>query len=121
MGWILNLCYLELNSILNRIKKLEEELNLLKSNKSELSMELAKPTIKKISLKEIHSILSDFSKLLSVVQPEHQKSLLHSIIKKITINPSNKISERSIKDIHLFFDTSLKNSDFVLTYDTVHP
>ena len=43
-----------------------------------------------------------------MVPPIEQKSF-HGIINEITVNPSNKIEERSIKNAELFFDTSLKN------------
>lgn len=54
-----------------------------------------------------------------LVEPEKQKDLLHSIITKITVNAGNNPKERSVKDIELFFDASLKD-DFVLTYGKIH-
>jgi hypothetical protein len=46
--------------------------------------------------------------------------ILQSVINKTTVNQGNTPEERSIKEIELFFDASLKNDEFVLTYDTVH-
>jgi site-specific DNA recombinase len=45
--------------------------------------------------------------------------LLHTIINKITVNADNNPDQRSVKDIELFFDASLRD-EFVLTYDKVH-
>jgi site-specific DNA recombinase len=46
--------------------------------------------------------------MLPLVPSDGQKSF-HSMINEITGNPSIKIEERSIKNVELFFDTSLKN------------
>jgi site-specific DNA recombinase len=56
---------------------------------------------------------------LKNVSHEQQKHVLHSIINRITVNEGKRPKERSIKDIELFFDTSLE--DFVLTYGKVLP
>jgi site-specific DNA recombinase len=41
-----------------------------------------------------------------------QKDLLHAIISKITENTGNRPYKRSVNEIELFFDASIKN-DFV--------
>jgi site-specific DNA recombinase len=74
---------------------------------------------KGVSVEEVQDVLKQFSKILPKIEPEKQKNLLHTIINKITVNHSNNPIERSVKDIELLFDASIK-SDFVLTYDTVH-
>jgi len=56
---------------------------------------------------------------LPTVAPERQKHLLHSLISRIIVNPSDKIDGRSIKDIELVFDANL-SPNHVLTYGTVH-
>jgi hypothetical protein len=55
---------------------------------------------------------------MEVTLPEQQKAILHRIISEITLNPSNTIKGRSIKDIKLVFDAS-EDTDYVLTYDMV--
>lgn len=47
------------------------------------------------------------SNVLSKVNQELHKHVLHSIISKITVNEGKRPKERSIKDIELFIDTSL--------------
>lgn len=84
-----------------------------------MKFELNKPTINEISIEQVQNIMNAFSKILPKVEPEKQKDLLHTIINKITVNEGNSPTERSVKDIELFFDASPK-SDFVLTYGTVH-
>jgi site-specific DNA recombinase len=76
--------------------------------------------IREISYDHVYKILSNFAKVIPKVEPEKQKDLLHAVIKSITVNPSNDINKRSIKNIELFFDASFKNDDYVFTYDTVH-
>jgi site-specific DNA recombinase len=105
----------------NKLESLEEELVTLQNRRSDIKEQIEQPTIKEVSFDKVYHALKNFSKILPKISPEKQKHLLHSIISKITINTSNKIEERSIKDIELFFDTSLKNNDYVLTYGKVHP
>lgn len=107
--------------IVEKLNQLQVELSKLKKHETELTMELKRPIVREISFPQVHRILSSFSKLLKKAEPEKQKELLHSIINKITVNSGNTPAERSIKEIELFFDASLKNDDFVFTYDTVHP
>lgn len=71
------------------------------------------------SFEQVHGILSTFSKVLPKVDAEKQKDLLHTIINKINVNEGDLPDERSVKDIELFFDASIKNN-YVLTYGTVH-
>lgn len=68
----------------------------------------------------MYYVLSAFSKVITKVEPEKQKDLLHSIISKITVNAGDHPTKRSVKDIKLLFDASLSDK-FVLTYDTVPP
>ncbi|HFJ9387310.1 TPA: recombinase family protein [Bacillus nitratireducens] len=105
--------------ILKRIHELEAKREELLEQKKSLEYELAKPTIKEISFEQISNVLNTFSKILPNISPEQQKDFLHSIINKITVNTGNSPTERSIKDIELFFDASSKNN-YVLTYGKVH-
>ncbi|WP_439874705.1 recombinase family protein [Bacillus mycoides] len=105
-------------SIINRITDLDEEKKALLEQKEQLEHELSKPTIKEVSLEQLQNVLSTFAKILPQVAPEKQKDLLHTIINKITVNEGNSPTERSVKDIELYFDAS-KNNNYVLTYDTV--
>jgi site-specific DNA recombinase len=106
--------------ILGRITDLDNEKDTLLEQKHQIEYELNKPTIKEVSFEQVHSILSTFSKVLPNVDAEKQKDLLHTIINKITVNEGDSPDERSVEDIELFFDASIKN-DNVLTYGTVHP
>lgn len=106
-------------SIVDRISDLDKEKKALLEQKEQLKYELNKPTIKEISLEQLQSVLSTFSKILPSVAPEKQKDFLHSIINKITVNEGDSPEQRSVKDIELYFDAS-KNNNYVLTYDTVH-
>jgi site-specific DNA recombinase len=106
-------------SVLDRINALDVEKTQYLQQIKELELELSKPTIKEVSFEQIYYVLKTFSKVITKVEPEKQKDLLHSIINKITLNPSSDIRKRSVKDIELFFDASLKDN-YVLTYDTVH-
>jgi len=106
-------------SMLDKITALDNEKQSLLEQKQQIEYELNKPTIKEVSFEQVHSILSTFSKVLPKVDAEKQKDLLHTIINKITVNEGDSPDERSVKDIELFFDASIKN-DFVLTYGTVH-
>lgn len=106
-------------SILDRITDLDKTKKVLLEQKEQLEYELNKPTIKEISLEQLQNILSTFSKILPRVTPEKQKDLLHTIINKITVNEGNSPTERSVKDIELYFDAS-KNNNYVLTCGTVH-
>ncbi len=76
-------------------------------------------SVKEVSFEQVRSILSTFSKVLPKVDAEKQKDLIHTIINKITVNEGDSPDERSVKDIELFFDASIKN-DYVLTYDTAY-
>ncbi|BBI36740.1 zinc ribbon domain-containing protein [Cohnella abietis] len=96
----------------------ENEKKMLIEKKKDTEYELNKPIIKEVSFKQIHQVLTGFSTVITKVEPVKQKDLLHSIINKITVNVGNNPDERSVKDIELFFDASIKD-DFVLTYDTV--
>ncbi|WP_217486908.1 recombinase family protein [Cytobacillus firmus] len=107
-------------SILDRLSELEQEKKSLLEQKDQLEHELNKPSIKEISLEQLQNILNAFSKILPHVEPEKQKDLLHTIINKITVNEGNSPTERSVKDIELYFDAS-KNNNYVLTYGTVPP
>ncbi|WP_245954734.1 recombinase family protein [Paenibacillus flagellatus] len=105
--------------IMGRLNQLQDELKKLQAHEAEVESELQRPTVREIPFPQIHRILSNFSRLLKKAEPEKQKELLHSIINKITVHPGNNPTERSIKEIELFFDASLKNDDFVLTYGMV--
>ncbi len=107
-------------TVINKIHELEDELSKLKTASHNIKADLLKPSIKEVPFDRVSNILSSFSKILPKAEPEKQKSLLHSIISKITINPSNNIKERTIKDIELYFDLNDKN-DYVLTYGTAPP
>lgn len=106
--------------IMERLNQLQDELKKLEAHEAEISIELKRPTVREIPFPQVHRILSSFSKLLKKAEPEKQKELLHSIMNKIIVHQGSNPTERSIKEIELFFDASLKNDDFVLTYDTVH-
>lgn len=86
--------------------------------KLEVAVQLQEPTIEVVSIDEVYNVISNFNITLPVVSPTKQKQLLHSLISRITINPSNDISQRSIQDIELVFDASL-TPDYVFTYGTV--
>lgn len=105
----------------NKIDSLAEERNVLQARLDKLSQQIEEPTIQEVSYDMIYHALKAFSKVLPKVTPEKQKHFLHAIISKITIYPSLNIRERSIKDIELFFDTSIKKQNHVLTYGTVLP
>lgn len=105
----------------NKIARYEEELSQLESKKSEIDYQLKQPTVREISFDRVYHALISFSKVLTTVEPEKLKHFLHNIIKEITVNKGSSPKERSIKDIVLFFDTSIKNQNHVITYDTVHP
>lgn len=68
----------------------------------------------------LQSILRTCSKIHPQVTLEKQKDLIHTIINKITVNEGNSQTERSVKDIELYFDAS-KNNNYVLTCDTAPP
>lgn len=103
-----------------KINRLQEELRVLESRKVDLERQLAQPTVKEWSFNEVYGMLSNFSKLMEITPPEQQKTILNQLISKIIINSSDKIEQRSIKNIELFFDAS-QNTDFVLTYGMVPP
>lgn len=88
---------MRLKELLDRKRKVEHDLSL--------------PTITEVSFEQVNAALNDFSKIITKVEHEKQKDLLHTII--------NSPDQRSVKDIELFFDASLRE-EFVLTYDTVH-
>lgn len=104
---------------MDRIVSLEAEKKELLNRKTEIEHELNIPTIKEVSFERVYYILSAFSQVITKVEPEKQKDLLHSIISKITVNAGDHPAKRSVKDIELFFDASLSD-EFVLTYGTVH-
>ncbi|PWW08796.1 hypothetical protein DFQ01_101522 [Paenibacillus cellulosilyticus] len=106
-------------SMMERISSLEAEKKQLLTRRSEIEQELNIPTIKEVSFERVYYVLNGFSKIITKIEPEKQKDLLHSIISKITVNTGNHPAKRSVKDIVLFFDASL-NDEFVLTYGTVH-
>ncbi|WP_094094811.1 recombinase family protein [Paenibacillus physcomitrellae] len=110
---------LDIVFVKEKINRLQDELKLLESRKVDLERQLAQPTVKELSFNEVYGILSNFSKLMDITPPEQQKTILNQLISKITVNAGDKIEQRSIKDIELFFDAS-QNDNFVLTYDTVH-
>ncbi|WP_139108737.1 hypothetical protein [Brevibacillus laterosporus] len=95
-------------------------MKLLESRKVHLEQQLSQPTVAELSLGQVYGVLSNFSKLMEAAPPEQQKTVLHQLINKITVNPSKRIEGRSIKDIELFFDAS-QNTDFVLTCGTAPP
>lgn len=101
--------------ITDKLNSLDNEKRLLENRIKEIKTELDKPNIEEVSYEQVHSILLNFSKVFEGISPDKQKDILHTIINRITINPSDKISERCIKSIELFFDT-LHSTDFVLTY-----
>ncbi|MGR6899333.1 recombinase family protein [Rummeliibacillus sp. BSL5] len=107
-------------SVLDRLTDLDKDKKALLEQKKHLEYELSKPTIKEISFKQLQNILSTFSNILPNIPPEKQKDLLHSVINKITVNAGDSPTERSVKDIQLYFDAS-QNDNYVLTYGTVHP
>lgn len=104
---------------MGKLVSFEAEKNKLIEQKRETEYELNRPTIKEVSFEQVLKVLQGVSTVITKIEPEKQKDLLHSIISKITVNLGNNQDERSVKDIELFFDTSL-NDDFVLTYDTVY-
>lgn len=93
---------------MDRLSDLEQEKKSLLDQKEQLEYELKKPSIKEISLEQLQNILNGFSKILPHVAPDKQKDLLHTIINKITVNEGNSPTERSVKDIELYFDASKK-------------
>jgi site-specific DNA recombinase len=103
---------------LDKLISLEAEKKKLIVQQRETEYELDRPTIKEVSFEQVYQVLKGFSTVITKIEPEKQKDLLHSIISKITVNLGNNPDERSVKDIELFFDASL-NNDFVLTYGTV--
>ena len=107
------------SSILDQLVTLENERKRLIEQKKDTEYELNRPSIKEVSFEQVHQVLKGFSTVITKVEPVKQKDLLHSIINKITVNLGNNPDERSVKDIELFFDASIKDN-FVLTYDTVH-
>lgn len=104
-----------------KILKYEAELKQLITTRSEVEFEINKPTVNEITFDKVYHSLKHFQNVLMYTEPEKIKNLLHTIVKEITVNKGNSPKERSIKDIVLYFDTSQKNSDHVITYDTVHP
>jgi len=107
-------------SILDKITELDNEKKSLIEQKKQVQSDLQKPMIKEVSLEQVQNVLNQFSQVLPSVKPEKQKDLLHSIINKITVNVGDSPQERSIRDIELFLDTSLKDN-YVFTYGTVPP
>lgn len=105
-------------TLLAKIEDLELTNEKLKERKENIKPELIKPSIQSIDFENVFDVLSQINIALKKVSSEQQKHVLHSIISRITINEGKRPKERSIKDIELFFDTSLE--DFVLTYGTVH-
>ncbi|MZQ82721.1 hypothetical protein GQF01_11475 [Paenibacillus sp. 5J-6] len=106
-------------SMMERISSLEAEKKQLLNRKSEIEHELNIPTVKEVSFERVYYVLNALSKVITKIEPEKQKDLLHSIINKITVNAGNHPAKRSVKDIELFFDASLSN-ELVLTYGTAH-
>jgi site-specific DNA recombinase len=107
------------DSMLDKIFDLEAEKKHLLERRSEIEQELNIPTIKEVSFEQVYYVLNAFSKVITKAEPEKQKDLLHTIINRITVNEGNRPDQRSVKDIELFFDASLRE-EFVLTYGTVH-
>ncbi|MCG7408347.1 hypothetical protein MH117_13020 [Paenibacillus sp. ACRRX] len=105
---------------MERISSLEAENKQFLTRRSEIEQELNIPTIKEVSFERVYYVLNGFSKIITKIEPEKQKDLLHSIISKITVNAGKHPAKRSVKDIALFFDASL-NDEFVLTYGKVLP
>jgi len=106
-------------SLLRKIENLEKNSETLLARKKAIESELRKPSVQSIEFNDVFDVLSQINIALKNVSHEQQKHVLHSIINRITVNEGKRPKERSIKDIELFFDTSLE--DFVLTYGTVHP
>jgi site-specific DNA recombinase len=105
--------------MMDKIASLKAEKKQLLTRRSEIEQELNIPTIKEVSFEKVYYVLKAFSKVITKVEPEKQKDLLHSLISKITVNAGNHPANRSVKDIELFFDASL-NDEFALTYGRVH-
>lgn len=74
-----------------RLDELTAESDKLLSRKSEIAYELEDETTQQFSYEYVHSIISLFDDLLDSASPEQKKSLLHLIIKQISINEKRKI------------------------------
>lgn len=102
-----------------KLQSLEQELADLQAQKADIHESLSKPTIQEISLTDIQRSLAVFAEVLPQTSPERQKEFLHSIIREITVNQSSNINTRTVNDIQLFFDISVKGVDYVPSGDTV--
>lgn len=105
-------------SVLDKLSALESEKKEIIEKQRIAQIELNRPTIKEVSFEHIQHILKHFSKIIKVASPEKQKDLLHAVISRISINQGNHPEKRSVKDIELVFDASLRDN-VALTYGTV--
>jgi len=110
----------ESETVSENIMTLEREIKELKERKKEIDRELNTTSIEEVSFDQVQEVLTRFAEALPLVTPEKQKHILHSLIESITLNPSENIKGRTIKDITLVFDPSPNPQNDVLTYGTVH-
>ncbi|MFD2170560.1 hypothetical protein [Tumebacillus lipolyticus] len=111
----------ESETVSENIMTLEREIKELKERKKEIDCELNTTSIEEVSFDQVQEVLTRFAEALPLVTPEKQKHILHSLIEFITLNPSENIKGRTIKDITLVFDPSPNPQNDVLTYDTAPP
>lgn len=78
------------------------------------------------TVEELAYLLKNFKLIFEVANVEDKKKLIHSLVEKVLINPSENIDERTVKSVILKFD-SIDISHYLddkkvfeLTYDTVH-
>lgn len=107
------------STVKNMIESLSLEIGNLEEHEKELEFELSKPTMGEVGFEELSSLMKSFKAITRKSNLKLLKEFYHSIISSVTVNCGNNPTERTVKDIELRFDRSLKG-DFVPTYDTVH-
>lgn len=83
----------------DRLSELESELDSLHARRSELEFELGGDRSETISFETVHSLISRFEQLLANSSFDQRKTLLHLVIKKITVT-----SDKKIDKIEMVFD-----------------
>ena len=82
-----------------RLNELESDLGHLHARKSELEFELDGDRSEPVSYETVRSLIARFEQLLRYSNADQRKTLLHLIVKRITLN-----DKRQIDKIELVFD-----------------
>lgn len=82
-----------------RLGQLESDLDRLHAKRSELELELDGDHSRPVTYEQVHSLIGRFEHLLRFSSFDQRKTLLHLIIRKITLN-----EKRQVDKIELVFD-----------------